>query len=637
MSEADFGVVASRLPDMVPLIMLSVICTMTGVLGIAGKFSSGPDGDPAPDEVVDFDAELTTVGLGSVIVGLTNGVVTFHRLGSSIQLRLDGGTHRLGVMSSALFVGIFFFTSTPLGHCIPKWFLGGLFMGSGVTFLEGAFYSYTSLPRSEKTVCGCRLPSLQYYVTVCCIVVAIFTDPFSGIGAGLALSVAVFMWDSANTSPVSSIASGNRTISRTARPFWELKALCKYGGRVVILYLQGQLFFGSGQTLVQTIQKVVEGEHSKGAGPARYCILSFAKVDGIDASAAEQLRLAMNRVARHGCKVIFCRMNLSVFRALSLISAFVSPNKDLRNLMNDLAQHRNPTSIQPQLLKSFSDVDPPETQETQEAHAQVEQREEEEAKGAANDEDSPLLNSEEGILFMQSPRPTQRRRFRPLGQGDHDAFDHETDALDYCGDQILAEFCYGETREVPFGLAPLEPYMVAFRSSCTTGSRLTETTFEKMNNLPAGFMNKLKPHIHISHLQAGDTLGKEALHLLLQGSIATVDTLEHNDPTATAFMEELSIHYRGFGGRGGKRLRKRHTPGTIVGKVNFFLHVEGTLADPSIIPMLIVSSKFSPVTEVWSLTRTAWEGLRGDLRLPLQDCCLRQLVDERQHTLLSGE
>ena len=42
---------------------------MTGVLGITGKFASGPDGDPSPMDVVDFDAELTTVGFGSLLTG----------------------------------------------------------------------------------------------------------------------------------------------------------------------------------------------------------------------------------------------------------------------------------------------------------------------------------------------------------------------------------------------------------------------------------------------------------------------------------------------------------------------------------------------------------------------------------------
>ena len=46
---------------------------MTGVLGITGKFASGPDGDPSPMDVVDFDAELTTVGFGSLLTGSLDG------------------------------------------------------------------------------------------------------------------------------------------------------------------------------------------------------------------------------------------------------------------------------------------------------------------------------------------------------------------------------------------------------------------------------------------------------------------------------------------------------------------------------------------------------------------------------------
>ena len=48
----------------------------------------------------------------------------------------------------------------PLGHFIPKFFLGGLFMGSGVSFLESSFLSFRSLP--PLSVLGYRLPSLQW-------------------------------------------------------------------------------------------------------------------------------------------------------------------------------------------------------------------------------------------------------------------------------------------------------------------------------------------------------------------------------------------------------------------------------------------------------------------------------------------
>lgn len=82
---------------------MSVLCTMTGVLGISAKFPASPPGDPSPGETVDYDRELMTTGWADLILGITGGIITFHRLGSTVQLRMDGGTHRLSVFACAAF------------------------------------------------------------------------------------------------------------------------------------------------------------------------------------------------------------------------------------------------------------------------------------------------------------------------------------------------------------------------------------------------------------------------------------------------------------------------------------------------------------------------------------------------------
>ena len=40
LSDADWGVVAACVPDFGSLVLMSALCTMTGVLGITGKFST---------------------------------------------------------------------------------------------------------------------------------------------------------------------------------------------------------------------------------------------------------------------------------------------------------------------------------------------------------------------------------------------------------------------------------------------------------------------------------------------------------------------------------------------------------------------------------------------------------------------
>ncbi|CAE7257763.1 ephA [Symbiodinium microadriaticum] len=580
LGDADPNVLLSNVSSMFMLVIMSVLCTMTGVLGITGKFASGPDGDPSPMDVVDFDAELTTVGFGSLLTGLTHGVVTFHRLGSSIQLRMDGGTHRLAVLTSSAFVGIFFFTNVPLGHFIPKFFLGGLFMGSGVSFLESSFLSFRSLP--PLSVLGYRLPSLQYWVTVACILVAAFSSPFEGIGAGLALSLVIFLYDSTQSSPVDSMSTGDRTMSRTRRPFWELEALGTEGHRILLLYLQGQLFFGSGQTLAASLVETIEG--ARRPLPPEFCILSFGKVSSIDASAAEQLKTAVKRVATLGCKVLFCRMNAQVFEALSVGCVVKSPDSDLRELLG----------LSSGCIWEAPLADP-----------------------------SCVVDSS---AFQERPfrGPTGKgdlncwakmKPFRPLGQEDYDAFDDVTDALDYTGDQVLERYLYAKE---------LDTFMQEYRAACSTGSRLGHAAFEAMNLLPSGFLNKLQAFCVVERsLTSGSHLpGSDALVLILQGAVAMVEL-----PEAAARKDARTgqVLVKGFQGRRGTRLMRRYPPGSCVGIHEFLLTGCKRLTRST--TRLVVSSKFGYSTEVWCLSREAWKSMSEDLRQVLSDWCLRQLAE----------
>eukprot|EP00929_Paragymnodinium_shiwhaense_P024801 TRINITY_DN15156_c0_g1_i1.p1 TRINITY_DN15156_c0_g1~~TRINITY_DN15156_c0_g1_i1.p1 ORF type:complete len:924 (+),score=246.34 TRINITY_DN15156_c0_g1_i1:65-2773(+) len=598
-ANADVMTVARAVPNMFSLVIMSVLCTMTGVLGITGKFPVGPDGDPAPLEAIDFDKELITVGWGAILQGFTNGVVTFHRLGSSIQIRLDGGTHRIAVITSSLFVSAWFFSSVPLGHYIPKWFLGGLFMGSGISFLEGAIYSYKTLPPSPFVICGITPPNMQYFVTIICIIVAAFSSPFTGIGSGLAMSVVLFLWESSETSPVASMTKGSQTVSRTVRPPWELKLLRQEGDRIVVLYLQGALFFGSGEALASAVSKVASQER------VEFCVLSFAKVTSIDMSAAQQLKAAADKAGVNGCKVLYCRMNQSVRETLLATKTIKMPDKDLSAMLNDSRT-------------GFASFDlPPKSAE----------------KSPVSSDTQHVDEHEMGL----TPHPAAMQRMfsqsidNPLGTGDYDAFDHESDALDFCADKLLSELLYDSNRSVT-----LKPYMGAFRESCMHGERLTSEMFEEMHNLPKGFMNALSPFCENIKLAPGSELRKDemALHFVFRGAITLFDE--------AAPPQEYGFRLKGFGGRSvdgkvQKRLRKRFLPGSLIGSFVFFLGDTNSLVDPEIVPEMHVSSKLSRITEIWTLTMENWKKLPLELQDNLSRVIIRLMAEERQHTLLSGE
>merc|ERR1740129_1483540 len=163
LNEVDWPIVLQLLPDVAPIVLMAVMCTMLGVLAITDRFPIGPDGDPSPMETIDFDQELTTVGASSLLLGLTGGNVVFHKF-SAIQLRLDGGTHRIAVVIIALCSGGLFVSGAPLGQIIPKFFLGGLFMNTGIHFLKNTLLSYKLFASFSWR--GIQLPSLQYSIAL---------------------------------------------------------------------------------------------------------------------------------------------------------------------------------------------------------------------------------------------------------------------------------------------------------------------------------------------------------------------------------------------------------------------------------------------------------------------------------------
>ena len=580
--------------EMPALILMAVLCTTTGALAITDRFPSGPPGDPNPTEAVDFDMELSTAGVSSLLLGLTGGTLTFHTF-TAIQLRLDGGTHRVAVLSVALFVFSAFASGAPIGHFIPKWFLSGLFMNTAFHFLRGSLLSYRALP--SVSWLGLRLPSPQYLVTLCGILVSMFSSPATAIGIGMLLSSAFFMVQSTRTSPVVNVVVGDRVVSRTKRPFWEMRVLRQEGSRILLIYLQGQLFFGSVRRLVAALTAAASSER------VQFIVLSFARVPVVDPSAARHLKAIAEKASLTGCRIICCRTNLDVFSSLRAVGVIAAPDADLLLHLKGL---RWTAKSDDKLGRKHGSHRP------RPGDASWIPRVTEDIVADSSRPQSPGLRAGSEVS---------------LGQPEPDAFAHETDALDYCNERLLADFCYGPLRS--WAGPSLEPHQLAFRRAAAEGARLDEWAFEAMNHLPEGFMGRLREHCEVldsvSTWKELEEFG--SLIFILRGSISMVQMLPH------AQVElDWGPEVRGFSFRVGKRLQKRYPPGHVVGKVEFFLRPLGHVVDRDLVPRAIVSSKLAPSAEVWILRREAWEAAPAEIRGPLTEMLCAQMADDTQHS-----
>jgi len=299
----------------------------------------------------------------------------------------------------------------------------------------------------------------------------------------------------------------------------------------------------------------------------------------------------VEKAFRSGVHVFFSRMSPDVFQELSMAGAIKSPDPALRQVLQDRG-----VDIATEELKMFEDFD--------------------------TDLDAESCQGTSGRLHRR-----MTCNFRPLGAGAFDAFDTESDALDYCNDLLLGEYCYN---------AHVEEYKSAYRRACQQGERLPEQAFEDMNFAPRGTLARLRPLCQVRnglpHYTSLSHDQEPTLYLIFRGAIAQFEQI--GEDVTVARSGKLHAEVKGFTGRGNKRLRARYPPGHIVGKTSFFLHGEEGLVDHKMLPMLQVSSRMSGYAEIWELSRSSWDKMPEDLKSIMEGLMLFQLADDRQHSLL---
>lgn len=89
-----------------------------------------------------------------------------------------------------------------------------------------------------------------------------------------------------------------------------MNVLAAEGDRIRLLYLQGQLFFGS------MLQLTANLEAAAADSRIEFVILSYGRVPFIDPSAAENIKLAQDKMTKFGCHVIHCRTSVVLIRCL---------------------------------------------------------------------------------------------------------------------------------------------------------------------------------------------------------------------------------------------------------------------------------------------------------------------------------
>ena len=248
----------------------------------------------------DLNRELRVAGLANLLAGLAGGAVGYQALNLSTLGYRIGARGRLHWMVAALVCVGILFAGAPVLAYFPVPVLGALLFYMGLGFLyEWVIDGWKQLSRAD------------YLVVILILVVIGATDFLIGVGVGLVAMVILFVLNYSQINVVRHALSGAEMQSNVQRSSYHQRVLSDLGKQIYILELQGFIFFGTANTLLEQIKNRMGDRKDQ---EVRFILLDFRRVTGLDSSAAMSFAKARKLAGAQDITLVLTHMAESVRR-----------------------------------------------------------------------------------------------------------------------------------------------------------------------------------------------------------------------------------------------------------------------------------------------------------------------------------
>jgi SulP family sulfate permease len=292
--DVQWSVLLSQAGSMAAIILISVISLLLNTTGIELIIKKD----------VNLDRELTAAGVGNIVAGLGGGVVGYHALTvSALGHNLGASTRIFGITISLVCFASMLFGASVLSY-FPLPILGAILIYLGLDFLiEWVYDSWFKLSKTD-------------YLLVILILVAIARFGFLvGVFAGLVVAVMLFVISYSKVEVVKYSLDGGSCRSPVDRSDSQQHCLDENAGRLCIMKLQGFIFFGTADSLLNRVSDRI-GDRS--GGSPRFVILDFRHVSGFDASAVKSFKKMKQLAEKQGVVIVFTDLTDWMYDQLSM-------------------------------------------------------------------------------------------------------------------------------------------------------------------------------------------------------------------------------------------------------------------------------------------------------------------------------
>ncbi|MBN3759399.1 SulP family inorganic anion transporter [Burkholderia sp. Ac-20365] len=256
----DWAAIGAHLPETLVVTSASAITILMNSTAIGA----------ATGEDIDLNREMRAAGLANIASGLLGGMVGYQSYNRSMLNARAGATSRMAGLFAAIACLVVLSASPDLVALFPVPVLVGLqlFMGLRLMmqWLVGAY---------------ARLNWYEYALVPGMLAVVAFYGVVAGVIAGVIAACVMFALLYGRVSCVRMEFDATTRTSTVERSIEDSTRLREAGARLFGISLQGFLFFGTANSILQRVRQRLDANDRL---PVRYVVLDFAATNGMDAS-----------------------------------------------------------------------------------------------------------------------------------------------------------------------------------------------------------------------------------------------------------------------------------------------------------------------------------------------------------------